>query len=244
RLDHRTRCLDPQADILQNGRHGPMHAPARLLVLGIAFGWACADPATSPRTIDASLTAEGALAGQLLAFASTRDQDAFQVFVVQENGLRARQLTTAPNYNARPNWSHDGRHITFTSCRPTDASCEVYVMNADGSNPANLTNHPANDGFPAWSPRGDRIAFRSERDGNGEIYVMNVDGSQPTRLTNTADDEYYPAWSPTGNRIAFVSARDGNNEIYVMKPDGTLQTRVTSNAAWDADPAWAITVAR
>src|SRR2546429_6059538 len=122
-----------------------MHAPTRFLALGIAFAWACSDPATSPRTIDASLTAEGALAGQLLAFASTRDQDAFQVFLVQENGLRARQLTTAPNYNARPNWSHDSRPIPFPSCRPTDSSCEIYVMSADGPCPTKLTDNFSTD---------------------------------------------------------------------------------------------------
>src|SRR5207249_9958482 len=57
----------------------------------------------------------------------------FNVYVMTTRGLAQTQLTDVPGYNARPNWSHDGRRITFTACRVTDFSCEVYVMNADGS---------------------------------------------------------------------------------------------------------------
>src|SRR5207302_7244691 len=136
---------DAARNVISNGRPDLMNAP-KLLLLALPFGWACSDPPTSSRTINASLAAvaapeEAVLAGQLLAFASTRDQGAFQVFVMQENALRPRQLTTVPNYNARPNWSHDGRRITFTACRPTDQSCEIYVMNADGSGQTKVTDN-------------------------------------------------------------------------------------------------------
>src|SRR5437879_9265789 len=119
---------------------------SRVVPLGLVLTSACADPPTSPKALDASLTPapaldDGVLAGQLLAFASDRDQGSFEVFVMQENGLRPRQLTTVPGYNARPNWSHDGRRITFTACRPTDQSCEIYVMNADGSGQTKLTDN-------------------------------------------------------------------------------------------------------
>src|SRR2546422_208808 len=164
----------------------------------------------------------------------------FNVYVMTRGGSNQTQLTDVPRYNARPNWSHDGRRITFTAWRATDFSCEIYVMNADGSGQAKLTNNFSAGYMAAWSTDDPQIAFKSDRDGNGEIYVMNVDGSQPTRLTNNPADEYYPAWSPTGSRIAFASNRDGNYEIYMMKPDGSAQQRVTNNPAWDADPAWAM----
>src|SRR6267378_2997408 len=164
----------------------------------------------------------------------------FNVYVMTPRGAEQTQLTDGLGGQSHPKWSHDGRRITFSTCRPTDFSCEIYVMNADGSNATNLTQSPATDQFPAWSPGGNQIAFASDRDGNGEIYVMNVDGSRPIRLTHTPANEYYPAWSPTGSRIAFVSNRDGNYEIYVMKADGSAQQRLTNNPAWDADPSWAI----
>src|SRR5205823_60452 len=53
----------------------------------------------------------------------------FNVYVMTKGGSNQAQLTDVPGYNARPNWSHDGRRITFTACRVTDFSCEIYVMN-------------------------------------------------------------------------------------------------------------------
>src|SRR5437660_10625000 len=102
---------DAARNVISNGRPTSMNAP-KLLLLALPFGWACSDPPTSSRTIDASLAAvaapeEGAIAGQLLAFASTRDQGALQVVVMQKNRLRPQHLTTVPNYHAPPNWSAD-----------------------------------------------------------------------------------------------------------------------------------------
>src|SRR2546426_234718 len=64
----------------------------------------------------------------------------FNVYVMTKGGSNQTQLTDVPGYNARPNWSHDGRRITFTTCRPTDFSCEIYVMNAAGSGQTKLTS--------------------------------------------------------------------------------------------------------
>src|SRR5438132_375215 len=154
----------------------------------------------------------------------------FNVYVMTKGGSNQAQLTDVPGYNARPNWSHDGRRITFTACRVTDFSCEIYVMNADGSGQTKLTNDFSADYMSVWSPDDQRIAFVSERDGSPQVYIMNADGSNPTRLTQGGAVDQLPC----------VSNRDGNYEIYVMRPDGVGQTRVTSNPAWDADPAWAI----
>jgi len=74
-------------------------------------------------------------------------------------GSKQIQLTNAPRYNARPNWSHDGRRITFTADRVTDFSSEIYVMNADGSGQTKLTNNFSADYMSAWSPDDQRIVF-------------------------------------------------------------------------------------
>src|SRR2546430_15092777 len=150
---------------------------APIALLGIAFAVGCADPRTGPRALDASLIAapavdDAVLAGQLLAFASDRDGTGFQVFVMQATGAKPTQLTTVPGYNARPNWSHDGRRITFTACRAADLSCEIYVMNADGSGQTKLTDNFSTEEMSVWSPDDRHIAFVSDRDGNQAIYVM------------------------------------------------------------------------
>ena len=162
----------------------------------------------------------------------------FNVYVMTPQGLGQTQLTDVPGYNARPNWSHDGRRITFTACRVTDFSCEVYVMNADGSGQTKLTNDFTADYMSVWSPDDQRIAFVSERDGSPQIYVMNADGSNPTRLTQSGAVDQLPTWSPDGTRIAFQTNRDGNNEVYVMNADGSNPTNLTQSPADDEFPAW------
>ena len=162
----------------------------------------------------------------------------FNVYVMTRGGSNQTQLTDVPRYNARPNWSHDGRRITFTACRVTDFSCEIYVMNADGSGQTKLTNDFSADYMSVWSPDDQRIAFVSERDGSPQIYLMNADGSNPTRLTQGGAVDQLPTWSPDGTRIAFQTNRDGNNEIYVISADGSNPTNVTQSPAADEFPAW------
>ena len=178
------------------------------------------------------------IAGQLIAFASSRNAGLFQTFVMKGNGTKVTQLTYQPFYNARPDWSHDGSRITFTACRAGDESCEVYVMNADGSAQTNVTRNFATDHMSVWSPDGRKIAFASDRDGNMEIYVMNADGSDPVRLTYNDATDQYPGWSPDGRKITFETDRDGNFEIYAMNADGSSPVNLTRHPGRDGGPRW------
>jgi len=189
--------------------------------------------------LQARLGGDGAtIAGQVIAFASTRDAGLFQTFVMQANGTKITQLTNQPFYNARPAWSHDGTRITFTTCRPWDNSCEIYVMNSNGSAQTNLTNNFATDEMSVWSPDDRSIAFASDRDGNSEIYVMNADGSNAVRLTYNDATDRYPGWSPDGSKITFESDRDGNWEIYVMNADGSSPVNLSRHLGDDLRARW------
>src|SRR3989442_1205536 len=162
----------------------------------------------------------------------------FNVYVMTPRGAEQTQLTDALRGQSHPKWSHDGRRITFTTCRPTDFSCEIYVMNADGSGQTKLTSNFSADYMSVWSPDDQRIALVSERDGSPQIYVMNGDGSNPTRLTQGGAVDVLPTWSPDGRRIAFQTNREGNNEIYEMNADGSNPTNLTQSPASDEFPAW------
>jgi hypothetical protein len=68
--------------------------------------------------------------------------------VMHTDGSDIVNLTRNGAGNELPQWSPDGRYITFQSHR--DGNAEIYVMNADGSNQRNLTNHASNDWEPSW----------------------------------------------------------------------------------------------
>ena len=172
----------------------------------------------------------------LIALSSDQDGD-FEIWVVNADGSRQRQLTDNDSMDISPSWSPDGSQIAFVSNR--EGNDEIYVMNADGGDQRRLTQtFDASESFPAWSPDGREISLDSDRDGNWEIYRMMADGSNPHRLTKDPADDWLTSWSPDGSQVVFESKRDGNYEIYVMNADGSHQQRLTTNQSHDGFPAW------
>jgi Tol biopolymer transport system component len=165
--------------------------------------------------------------------------DAGEIYVINVDGTGQVNLSNHPADDQQPDWSPDGKQITFFSDR--DGNWEIYVMNADGSSQANLTNYSNLDQDPVWSPDGTRIAFSRfiTLDNVGwEIHTMNPAGSGLTRLTDHPDDSLAPVWSPDSQHIAFRVGRGGKPEIYVVNTDGSEQINLTNNPAADWNPAW------
>ncbi len=107
---------------------------------------------------------------------------------------RIYPLTSRPQADLHPAWSHDGRFLAFHSTE--DDNLEIFVLELATRQLTNLTQHPAEDMQPAWSPDDTQIAFVSNRDGNQEIYMMDADGSNPHNLTHNPAADYWPNWSP------------------------------------------------
>lgn len=140
--------------------------------------------------------------GSLMAFYSDRDDDNFDIYVVNTECIAARgacetrvtRLTDDPGDDVFPVFSPDGSRIAFHSDRAGDRN--IYLIDTDGSNIVQVTNDLAEDREPAWSPDGDLLAFRSNRDGNYDLYVIDANGRNVRKVTDTAGDDGEPAWLP------------------------------------------------
>jgi len=194
-----------------------------LIVGGTQFRATTSSPALSPT-------------GQL-AFSSSKDGEAMEIYVAGADGGGARRLTQTRNaVNISPRWNpKTGREIAFISDR--GGSPQVYVMDASGANQRPLLSLGGQMDSPAWSPDGRFIAFTwNGGGGTFNIYLADVASGQVMRLTGEGRNES-PAWSPDSRHLAFQSNRTGRWEIWAMHIDGSEPRQLTRGGG--RSPSWA-----
>jgi Tol biopolymer transport system component len=124
-----------------------MHYRGLVIITAIAAltaGLAAASPA--------SATSRGKN-GLITFYAVTPDEGA-QLFTVRPNGHDLRQITHGPGEAVNPDWSPDGRKITYEHDWDTDTLCAtVDLVNPNGSHPVSLTSGMGGcEGQPSFTP--------------------------------------------------------------------------------------------
>jgi Tol biopolymer transport system component len=138
--------------------------------------------------------------GTQLAFVSTRGSGTANIWILDLESRKVRNLTGAPAVQApagkadgffRPAWSPDGKWIAFSSDRGTDfkghkvptpgwehiQAASLYVIRPDGTGLRKLTPDGEFAGSPKWSADGGQLVF----------YALSVEDSYAARfLTATS----------------------------------------------------------
>jgi TolB protein len=137
---------------------------------------------------------------QRLAFASTRERDNVNVFVLDITSGAIHRLTDDLVEDFSPAWSPDGQQLVYTT--RADGTLRMYLVSAAcietraACQPRRLDGPGDVDQMPAWSPDGRRLAFSSMYQGNFELFVIDTDGRGVRRLTFNRADDWSPAWRP------------------------------------------------
>ena len=156
-----------------------------------------------------------------------------QIFSVRPNGHDLRQLTHLDGDALYPDWSPNGRRITFAF-----NDCSVAIMDADGSDWHLIAD---DEGLcqsdPSFTPDGTRIVFEHfDWLGTGldEVWSMNLDGSDKRRVTG--DGAIDPNVAPDGAKLSFKGAEGA---LFVQNVDetGLVQVSPTVSVAYKSD--WA-----
>ena len=148
------------------------------------------------------------------------------IWVLNSKG-ELRQWTTSAKSETNPQWSPDGRYLTFLSNR--DENRQLYVMRIDGGEAEQLTTGKNSIQSFQWSPDGKQIAFlagepKSEEEQKREkekadmhvadrdekharLWVMDTDSHKVRQLTKSPWRVQEFAWVP-GGRDLIVKATD------------------------------------
>jgi Tol biopolymer transport system component len=133
-----------------------------------------------------------------------------EIWAMNVDGSNERPITANTRQDENPQYSPDGRLITFDSDRDGGMDNEIWVMNGDATGARQLTANTVGDGQPTFSPDGRTIAFNRtlnpaavDPESTVEIVSVPVLGAGERRLTTDAFEQDTAAYSPNGSEIIF-----------------------------------------
>lgn len=172
-----------------------------------------------------------------------------EIFVMDENGTDAVQVTDNGKEDNFPALSPDGRHIAFS--RRVGGQYDLFVMNVEGHDVRRLIRSGnADEVLPTWAPDGKKLAFTATTatpDGwQSDIYRIRVRDGRFRRLTYTPTvKEFAPDWAPDGTQIAFTKQNEKAHRygIATVQPDASgldwlVINPQSASGYTDVNPTW------
>jgi TolB protein len=102
-----------------------------------------------------------------------------ELWVMNADGSNQRQITHLGGANFGPSWTHDGKHLIFSSNfkSPRSGNFDLYLIGLDGTGLEQVTTDEGFDGFPMFSPDGKKLIWASQRadpaSGDVNLFIAN-----------------------------------------------------------------------
>ena len=176
--------------------------------------------------------------GMKIAYGSSRNGQAMDIYVVNRDGSGETRLTNDPKSDGSPTWSPSGNLLAFTSNR--SGSLKIYTMNPDGSSVRVIDNNCSYCDRPTFAPgqTGLLLAYSNQtgRDTH-DIDVFDFNTGATRRLTNNVATNESPSFAPNGRHILFMTTRWGKEQLAIVDIDGKNVRQLTRTGA-NTWPSW------
>jgi Tol biopolymer transport system component len=111
-------------------------------------------------------------------------------------------LKGSSDYQAQPDWSPDGKHVTFSMSPTSESARDVWVLSLETREAQAFCNSNAEERSPRFSPAGGWLAYVSDASGVREVYVRSFPGGQQTRQITFGGGDW-PEWAPDGKMLYY-----------------------------------------
>ncbi|MDX1285904.1 MAG: hypothetical protein R3182_12865, partial [Draconibacterium sp.] len=165
----------------------------------------------------------------------------FALFTVPSEGGQAAMIMNDESWVYQPRWSHDGKHIYYTTAPgmgiEQGLNLRLASVSAIGENAELFPLLKTNDenkirtitcqGGNRISPDGKMLISSawSSKDKNPlnpyfpnlKIWKFAIDGSERIQLTNKSGNyaDFCPCWSPNGEKVAFIRSRMSKGSFFL-----------------------------
>ncbi len=162
------------------------------------------------------------------------DRSNSNLWLVDVEGKRLRELTPGNWRDTSPVWSPDGKKVAFLSDR--DGTTQIHVMWLDSREVAQLTHVETPPGDLSWSPDGRKLAF-----------TMFIQDEKPILSVKLPPRPRGAKWAEPAILIDRLSWRSdgrgplpkGNSHIFILDAEvGGTPRQVTSGDYSHSDPEW------
>ena len=158
------------------------------------------------------------------------DKSNSQLWVVPTAGGEPVPMTATETSAGNPQWSPDGKYLSFTASKGEGAKSQVWTLNRQiGGEAVQLTDTKQGVNDYAWSPDGTRL-----------LLVMTDLSAELLNDDESDDDKARPY---VIDRMQFKRDYRGyldrrRTHIYVYTPDDDAPVQVTHGDYDDTDPVW------
>jgi Tol biopolymer transport system component len=158
-----------------------------------------------------------------IAFVSEGD-----LYTANPDGTNAVPVTSGPEIDGRPIWSHVGSKVALFRWSSTSAAiADLMVLDVDSKTVVRIAEDAAQLSVPSWSPDDRMLAFSQDGPDGPSVYTARSDGSAPPTRLEALGVAEAPIWSPDGARIAYAVPSRFAYRIYVADADGTDPRPIT-----------------